>query len=252
MALLESTPVTAIGGTAVPASDLVRVFEHDPDLVQDLDEPMAEHLRRRAVAPIIRIEPGCWRPAGALQRSAPPGWLGLLIIDGLLTKSLRLRARDCPELLGAGDLLRPWPTGATPEATHWKALVPTSVAVLDDRFAVVTGRWPAVFARLLERTHARNQRLVFHMALAGVRRAEARLLMLLAHLAERWGRVTPAGIVLGLPLTHELLAHLASMRRPTATAALHRLMADGSIVRRGDGCWVLPHEYVADPETLAA
>jgi CRP-like cAMP-binding protein len=123
---------------------------------------------------------------------------------------------------------------------HWKALVQTRVAVLDDRFATLAGRWPVVFTRLLERSAARVEGLTFHLALVSVRRAEPRLLMLLTRLAERWGRMTTDGIVLPLPLTHDLLARLSSRRRPTATAALHRLMDDGRLDRRADGCWVLP------------
>jgi hypothetical protein len=221
-------------------ADLVRVFEHDPDLLEDLDRDTAEHLRHRAVARLLRLDLGAWRPSGALGGDAPPGWLGLLVMDGLLTRSLCIDGRECPELLGAGDLLRPWRGDDIGTSPRWKALVPTTVAVLDDRFAAVAGRWPAVFARLLERTSVRTQGLAFHLALVGIRRAEPRLLMLLSHLAERWGRMTPDGIVLSLPLTHELLAHLASMRRPTATAALHRLMDAGLLDRRMDGSWVLP------------
>jgi CRP-like cAMP-binding protein len=220
--------------------DLIRVFDHDPDLVGDLDDRTVEHLRRRAVARAIRLEPGAWRPGGQLARGAPPGWLGLLVIDGFLTRCVRVERRDCPELLGAGDLLHPWSSSHAAGSAHWKALLPTTVAVLDERFAAVAGRWPTVYARLLDRAAARNDGLSFHLALAGVRRAETRLLMVLAHLAERWGRMTPEGAVLPLPLTHELLAHLASMRRPTATTALHRLMEAGMLDRRDDGVWLLP------------
>lgn len=227
--------------------DLVRVFEHDPDLLQDLDQRAADHLRNRAVARVIRVEPGPWEPPARLRDAAPPGWLGLLVVDGLLTRSLRIDGRDCPELVGTGDLLRPWPSPETPGPVHWRALVGTRVAVLDDRFAALAGRWPQVFARLLERSSARVEGLSFRLALVSVRRAEPRLLMLLSRLADRWGRMTADGIVLSLPLTHDLLARLASMRRPTATAALHRLMADGRLDRRADGCWVLPPADAAAP-----
>jgi CRP-like cAMP-binding protein len=238
---MEMTAATATPARAVPRDpppDLVQVFRHEPDLLCDLDEVTAEHLRRRAVAPALRLDPGTWTPPAI---DAAEGCLGLLVIDGLLSRRVRIGGRECCELLGAGDLLRPWDAeDAWPASpAGWKALTPATIAVLDARFAAIAGRWPPVFARLLQRTSARSQGLAFHLALASVRRAEPRLLFVLTHLAERWGRVTPSGVVLALPLTHELLAHLACLRRPTATVALHALMRAGKLDRRPDGAWVL-------------
>jgi hypothetical protein len=244
------TPDPIAEGAARP--DLVQVFRHEPDLLCDLDEVTAEHLRRRAVAPALLLDTGAWTPPAI---SAGDGCLGLLVVDGLLSRRMQIGGRECCELLGAGDLLRPWDADDAPlgSAAGWKALTPTTIAVLDARFAAIAGRWPPVFARLLERTSTRTQGLAFHLALAGVRRAEPRLLLVLSHLAERWGRVTPSGIVLPLPLTHELLAHLACLRRPTATVALHALMRSGKLDRRPDGAWVLlqPGE-VPEAEPVAA
>jgi hypothetical protein len=233
--------------------DAVQVFEHDPDLIGDLDERTAAHLRQRTVVPRVWLEPGAWAPAATFGAGTPPGCLGLLVVDGLLTKSLRIGGRDCPELLGAGDVLRPWDFEQTEWDEHgrrWRVLTPTTLAILDHRFAAIAGRWPTVFDRLLQRTSVRAQGLAFHMALAGVRRAEPRMLMLLSHLADRWGRVTAEGVVLPLPLTHELLGHLACLRRPTATVALHGLMKAGLLTRRANGMWVLTRqERDAEPTT---
>jgi CRP-like cAMP-binding protein len=235
-----------------PPLDRVQVFRYEPDLLCDLDEVTAEHLRRRAVAPALRIDPGPWTPPAI---DAGDGCLGLLVMDGLLSRRLRIGGRECCELLGSGDLLRPWDAeDASPASpAGWKVLTPATVAVLDARFAAIAGRWPPVFARLLQRTSARSQGLAFHLALAGVRRAEPRLLLVLTHLAERWGRVTPSGVALPLPLTHELLAHLACLRRPTVTVALHALMRSGKLDRRPDGTWMLldPGE-VPEAEPVAA
>ena len=46
-------------------------------------------------------------------------------------------------------------------------------------------------------------------------------------LADRWGRVTPDGIVVDLALTHELIGHLVGGRRPTVTLALAELAESG-------------------------
>jgi len=58
------------------------------------------------------------------------------------------------------------------------------------------------------------------------------------HLAERWGRVGPGGVLVPLRLTHRTLADLVGARRPSVTAALGDLSRRDLITRAGDG-WVL-------------
>jgi CRP-like cAMP-binding protein len=84
-----------------------------------------------------------------------------------------------------------------------------------------------------------SRTLAFHLAIVHVRHAETRLHLLLWHLADRWGRVTPQGVHLPLALTHERLAHLVCMRRPTASTALQRLSKAGELRRMRDGTWLL-------------
>ena len=62
-----------------------------------------------------------------------------------------------------------------------------------------------------------------------------RLLLLLWHLAERWGRVTPDGVRIPLRLRHHMLADLLAVRRPSATAALQPLMSEGLVRCDEDG-----------------
>jgi hypothetical protein len=59
------------------------------------------------------------------------------------------------------------------------------------------------------------------------------------HLAERWGRMTPAGVSVPLGLTHETIGRLVGARRPTVSLALKQLAASGTITRREDGAWLL-------------
>src|SRR5262249_13955877 len=70
-------------------------------------------------------------------------------------------------------------------------------------------------------------------------RVDARLRGLFWHLADRWGRVTSAGVVLPLRLTHDSLARLVGAQRPTVSTALKGLHDAGEITRRRDGAWVL-------------
>lgn len=221
------------------AADLVRVFDEDRDLLGDLDPATADLLRRRAVAPKLWVEPGAWTPPAPQDRR---GWLGLLVLEGLIVRSVHLDDRDSPEIIGAGDLLRPWDPDqdvSVQASISWSALERSTLAILDERFAGVICRWPALVSGLLARSAQYSRTLAFQRAIMHVRRAETRLHMLLWHLADRWGRVTLQGVHLPLALTHETLAHLSCIRRPTASTALQVLTRTGELERRRDGTWLL-------------
>ena len=70
-------------------------------------------------------------------------------------------------------------------------------------------------------------------------------------LAGRWGRVTPDGVRIDLPLTHQLIADLAGAARPPVTTALGELERAGHLLREDTGRWVLrgpvPHEHDPAP-----
>ena len=241
MDLQEHGAATARLFAPPPAgSDLVRVFHHEPDLLAGVEPRVAACLTRAAVAPRLLVSPGTWQPPDdeATQRS-----FGLLVLDGLMTRTIDVSGRDCPELVGTGDLLRPWDRcdadALVPERTTWHALEPTTLAVLDERFAAIVCRCPPVVAALLSRAVQRSREVAFQLAIAHVRRAETRLLMLLWHLGDRFGRVTRDGVHVPVRLTHELIAQLTCMRRPTVTSTLQRLSRDGEVVRRTDGTWLL-------------
>src|SRR3712207_5870012 len=59
------------------------------------------------------------------------------------------------------------------------------------------------------------------------------------HLGERWGRMSPAGVVVPLALTHETIGRLAGAERPTVSLALTALAERGDVIRREDGAFVL-------------
>ena len=79
------------------------------------------------------------------------------------------------------------------------------------------------------------------MAIAQQPKLDIRLWMLFWELADRYGKVHPDGIHLELPLTHEVLSHLAGARRPSVSGALTRLAEDGRLTRSGRN-WVLSGE----------
>ena len=76
-------------------------------------------------------------------------------------------------------------------------------------------------------------------AIAHLKRIDDRLLALLWCLAERWGRVSPDGVVVALRLPHRTLGSLVGARRPSVPTALGQLMARGEVERRPDGGWLL-------------
>jgi hypothetical protein len=135
--------------------------------------------------------------------------IGLLVLDGLLLRRVGVDGRYGAEVLGDGDLLRPWqgedaqPT--LPLTTGWQVLQPARVAVLDRRVARRLARYPDLTGGLVGRALQRSRHLAVNIAIVHQARVDVRLSMLLWHLADRWGTVTPQGIVLPLELNHTML-----------------------------------------------
>lgn len=218
-------------------SGTVRVFEREPDLLAGVPDSAHRMARNVAVA-AMKLGRGPWRP--------PPGGdgsLGLLVLDGLLVRTVRVGGRDAPELIAARDLLRPSVEDpgffSLPRSPSWQVLQPTTLAVLDRRFASCLAAYPSVAGNLLAWSVQRTQRAAVGLAIVHARRADKRLLMLLWHLAERFGRVTSEGVLVTLPLSHELLAQLTCLRRPTVSTTLGLLQGAGLIRQEAVGSWLL-------------
>ena len=229
---------------------LVRVLAADAELGAGLSENDLAAAERYAVAEAMRVPAGEWEPAHDVRPGA--GDLGLLVLGGLLKRRLEVANSACAELLGHGDLLRPWQEDAGWEgagvAADWEVLEPAWLAILDRRFTATAGRWPELLDAIVGRSVRRSRTLAFHMALSHLTRVDVRLLALFWHLADRWGRVGPEGIVVSLPLTHQTLASLVGAQRPSVTTALGGLADAGRVTKREDGAWVL---HGGAPDELA-
>ena len=216
----------------------VHVFAEDPDLVATADPRVADHLRSIAVARRLTLQRGAWDAPAELD-----GGLGVLVLDGLLMQTFTLDDRCSPHLLGPGDLLRPGdqhdPGALFALESCWEALSVTEVAVLDARFAQVVGGHPPVLSALVGRSVRTSRHLALQLAIVHIPRAEHRMLLLLWHLADRFGRMRGDGVHLPFALTHRLLAELACVQRPTATNALAALVHSRQISRCSDGTWLL-------------
>jgi CRP-like cAMP-binding protein len=229
--------------------EVVRVLEADPDLAEGLDPRNEALARAAAVARVDVLEPGEWRGDEDYPESA--GHLGLLILDGLLARTVEVGNRTCAELLGPGDVLRPWVTVAAhssvPLEAHWTVVDTVRVAVLDQRFMNTMARFPAVVGAVLDRVMLRSRWLTFHLAVCHLKRIETRLLVVFWHFADRWGRVSPRGVTVPIRLTHQLLAGVVGAQRPSVTTALSALRRSGELERLPDGTWLLhgepPHEF---------
>ncbi|MEI2701437.1 MAG: helix-turn-helix domain-containing protein [Baekduia sp.] len=222
------------------ARQVISVIDADPELAAVLDGDELALARRHAVAAAFALPKG---PVGELPE--PDGddaqRYGLLILDGLMMRELDIAGRQTAELLGRGDLIRPWdedPLDPLPGEVRWSVTVPARVAALDRRFAAVAGRFPALQEVLASRIDARARLLGLQRALAQIPRVDARVLVLLWRLADRWGHVTTEGVQLPIPLTHDTVAKLVGARRPSVTTAVGVLIERG-LVERGRGGYTL-------------
>lgn len=231
---------------------MISVLDADPDLAEGLPPDVVAVARRHATARVRVVPEGPWDPVAEFADPVPR--IGLLVVDGLLTRELTVAGRTTTELLGAGDLLRPWDQDASPSLLPtdvvWTVHEPVHVAVLDKHFAAVAGRWPALVEALVGRAVKRVSSLALRLAITQVTRVDERLLILLWLLAERWGRVGPDGVRLPLPLTHETLGNLVGARRPSVTTALSGLARDRLVERTADG-WLLRGDPTEALESLS-
>lgn len=228
----------------------VRLLEHDPELGQLLDPERLEQATHELVAQITAVEVGEWD--GARLAGVDPVNLGLVILEGVLAREVVLEEFVSTELLGPGDIIRPWPLDSAPALlpvqTRWNALSPARLALLDQRAAAVVARYPEINAVIVDRLVARSRRLAIEQAISQMKRVDDRMLALFWHLAERFGRVVPDGVQVPLVLSHRLVGELVGAARPSVSTALADLTARGELTRREDGTWLLLGHPPAVPD----
>lgn len=226
------------------------VLDLDDDLAQELEVRMRFSARQHATARILHADPGPCE-LGSWFATVGDG-PGLLVLDGVMAVETRVADRGVTELVGAGDLLQP-PAPCTDElvgrCTSWRVLTPARLGLLDAEFSERVRSWPQLSRAICRRAERRTRDLAMLRAISGQPKLEVRLVLLLWHLAERWGRVEPSGLRLCLPLTHRLLGQLVAAERPSISHALGRLSHSG-IVTGSAGDWHLHGSLDEHLETL--
>ena len=249
MSLLEPLTQSTFTAPRRTEPESVRLLDADPDVGSLLTPERRSEAADALVVRAMRLPVGPWDVSGLARNSA--GHLGLLILEGVVARDVVVADNVSAELMGPGDVLRPWQCpgdeALLPVAVEWSVLSPARLAILDRSFAIRCARWPEVTAALFERLGERSLRLATHQAISQLTRVDRRLLALLWHLAERWGRVSGDGVVVPLALTHRILGQLVGARRPTVSTALGELAARNELIRRPDGSWLLRGD---PPETV--
>jgi CRP/FNR family transcriptional regulator, cyclic AMP receptor protein len=220
-----------------PRESTCHVLLEDPALGQGISSGQRTRAEETCVASALNVRRGRWEvPEGDVCDG-----IGLLVLDGLLLRRVSVEGRFSAELLGAGDVIRPWQELAEPALrpyTTWRALKLTRLAVLDDHAVERMADYPEIIRGLIERSVERSRRLAVNMAIVHHPRIDIRLRMLFWHLADRWGRVRGGETVLPLRLTHSVLADLVAAQRPTVSSALSEL-ACRDILRPTPYGWLL-------------
>jgi CRP/FNR family cyclic AMP-dependent transcriptional regulator len=236
----------------VSRPERVAVLREDVELATRLPRDRRPRAEELSLTRVLRRESGVWE-AGADASQARDGF-GLLVIDGMLVRRVGYEGRYGAELLGPGDLLRPWEhdgeAAVLPFEAIWRVLVPLRLAVLDRAWAERMGPYPEVASELFARSMRRARRLASMLVIAQQPRLQDTLELFFWELADRYGRVHPDGVHVGLGLTHELIGYLVGARRPSVSTALGRLQREGKIRREGRQ-WILLGEppRLGDPPT---
>lgn len=226
------------------------LLELDPDLGQLLPQDRLSAATHELRVAVRSLESGPWdvdRLSGA-----SPEHLGLLVLDGIIAREVLVSDTVSTELLGPGDVVRPWrlqdSSSLLQHTIRWNVLSRSRFALLDRRLGAELARYPEVGAAIVDRVNERALRLAVTQAISQLNRVDRRLLALFWHLAERWGRMTAGGVALPMTLSHRMLGQLVGARRPTVSTALGELVREGELMRRDDGTWLLTGSPVGVPE----
>jgi hypothetical protein len=163
------------------------------------------------------------------------------VTNGLITVEVGAGRADVGWLIGGGDLIRPWEMAdiSLTQSSKWRAITDASMLRIE-RVPHPRGQpGPATLEKLLACSARTTHWLLAKSLILSSPSISERLLLLFALWGERWGKVTPEGVRVELPLTHELLGKLCGARRPTVTVAIKALTQEGFLTQTSRGVWLL-------------
>jgi CRP-like cAMP-binding protein len=234
-------------GRSAPSITTASLVAALPDILAGVpaeDHPLA---KRTLIVPLVSARN---EDFADVISSQIPGAFDFLIVEGVVLKETTLVRQSALELLGPGDLLAPPLTPARQQASRaisrYLAHGQASLAAVDDHVRQAARRWPGIADFLHDRLARQTHHASMHLAMLHLPRAEDRIIALFADLAERFGHITADGILLDLPLTHEIIGGLVASRRSTVSLALQQVASNGMIARLEGDRWKL------DPSILAA
>ncbi len=220
----------------------VPVLKLEPELAAGIPRERLAAAVRACRARVVDVRRGSWDPTSTPMDDRG---FGLLVLSGALYR--RIEQDECvgAELVGPGDLLRPWDGvgewATLPVEAQFAVLQRTQLALLDLSFARRAGPFPEVAGNLAGRALQRSRYLAITSSIISRRRVDERLIMLFWHLADRFGQTRAEGVHIPLPLTHRIISELIAARRPSVTTSLSRLHDRGVLSRERRG-WLLTAE----------
>lgn len=228
------------------ATSRLRLLELDSELGAGLSPAEFDVASQYARVEVATLRPGTHHPWGV----GNPDLLGLLVVEGILLRRVRVAERRCGELVGPGGIVRPWDHfgehAPLPFEVGWQVIEPATLALLDLELVTVAARWPQLLHGIMRRAIERSHALALSVAIHSLQHLEVRLLVLFWHLADRFGRVTAEGTIVPLRLSHSDIAELIGGQRPSVSVRLSQLAERGVLTRRRDRTWLLRGEPPAE------
>ena len=128
---------------------MISLLDADPDLSAALSPAQTARAAPRLRVTAMDLPAGPWSPATA---TPDPAAIGLLIIDGFVSTTVEAAGRGALEVLGPGDLLRPWVRGdagslVAPQIEWSVRSGGARFAVLDGHAARLMAPWPELSSR---------------------------------------------------------------------------------------------------------